>query len=97
MRIKAKRKKGITVVKFMAKHIMLSLAEAKKRGKVGNYITYIVATNNEEIVFEVNTSQSLSKDPYLMFKYRGGNKGDKLKIVWKDLLGNEKIGEVKLK
>jgi len=97
MRIKAKVKKDVTIVKFMAKHIMLSRAEAIKKKKKPNYITSIIATINNEIVFEVSTSQSLSKNPYLKFKFKGGHKGDKIIITWKDLQGNSKIGKVKLK
>jgi len=97
MRIKAKVKKGITIVKFMAKHIMLSRAEAIKKKTKPNYITSIIATLNGKIVFEASTSQSLSKNPYLKFKFTGGNKGDKIIITWKDLQGNSKIGKAKLK
>jgi|GEM_PF-2276277 len=97
MKIKAKRKKGKTVVKFMAKHISLSVVEAKKRGKVGNYITNIVAMNNDTLVFEASLSQSVSANPYIKFYYNGGNKGDILSIKWKDLLGKEKVETVKLK
>ena len=97
MRIKAKVKKGITIVKFMAKHIMLSRAEAIKKKRKANYITSIIATLNNKIVFEASTSQSLSKNPYIKFKFKGGNKGDKINIVWKDLQGNSKTGKAKLK
>ena len=97
MRIKAKVKKGITIVKFMAKHIMLSRTEALKKKKKPNYITSIIATVNDEIVFEASTSQSLSKNPYIKFKFKGGNKGETIIITWKDLQGNKKIGKAKLK
>ena len=97
MRIKAKIRKEYTVVKMMAKHIMLSQTEAIKRKKKANYITSIIATLNEKIVFEASTSQSLSKNPYIKFKFIGGKKGDKIIITWKDLLGNKKISTAKLK
>ena len=97
MRIKAKVKKGITIVKFMAKHIMLSRAEAIKKKRKANYITSIIATLNDKIVFEASTSQSLSKNPYLKFKFKDGNKGDIIIITWKDLQGNSKTGKAKLK
>ena len=97
MRIKATLKNGITTVKMMAKHIMLSQTEAKKLGKTANYITQIIATVNDRIVFEANTSQTLSRDPYVKFKFADAKSGDTLKMVWKDLLGNEKIDTAVIK
>ena len=97
MRIKAKIRKEYIVVKMMAKHIMLSQTEAIKRKKKANYITSIIATVNNKIVFEATTSQSLSKNPYIKFKFKDGKKGDKIIITWKDLLGNNKVNSAKLK
>ncbi len=37
MRIKAKSKNGITIVKVMMKHPMISYKEAKKKGKEANF------------------------------------------------------------
>lgn len=97
MRIKAKLKKDVTIVKMLAKHIMLSKTEADRLGKTANYITHITGTVNDTIVFEASTSQTLSRDPYVKFQFKGAKKGDTLKMVWKDLLGNEKISTAKIK
>ncbi|HIP12959.1 MAG TPA: thiosulfate oxidation carrier complex protein SoxZ [Arcobacter sp.] len=97
MRIKAKIRKEYTVVKMMAKHVMLSKTEAIRKKKTANYITTIIATVNDIIVFEVTSSQSLSKNPYLKFKFKDGKKGDKITIKWEDLLGNTKTSSAKLK
>jgi len=97
MRIKAKRKNGNTVVKFMAKHISLSKEQAEKRGTVASYITNVIAKNNDRVVFEGSLSQSVSTNPYIKFIYPGGEKGDTLSMTWKNLQGKEKTGKVKLK
>jgi sulfur-oxidizing protein SoxZ len=97
MRIKAKLKDGIVSVKMMAKHIMLSKAEAKRQGKTANYITSMIGSVGDTIVFEANTSQTLSRDPYVKYYFKGAKKGDTLKMVWKDLLGNEKIDTATIK
>ena len=97
MRIKAKLKDGIVIVKMMAKHIMLSQAEAKRQGKTANYITNMLGTVGDTIVFEAATSQTLSRDPYVKFYFNGAKKGDTLKMSWKDLLGNEKVDTAKIK
>jgi len=96
-RIKAKLKKGVVTVKAMAKHAMMSYDEAKKKGKTANFITNIIATVNGTTVYEVSTSQFLSKNPYMKFKFTGANKGDKLKLTWTDLSGATNTGTGKIK
>ena len=97
MRIKAKEKKGITTAKVMAKHPMMSYAEAEKKGKEANFITYVIAKVGDEVVYEASTSQFLSKNPYLKFQFKGENKGKELVITWTDLSGATKTGKKKIK
>jgi len=96
MRIKAKEKKGVVTVKAMAKHPMTSYAEAKKKKKKVNFITYITGKVNGELVYESSTSQLLSKNPYFKFKFHG-KKGDKVEITWTDLSGKSQTGTAKIK
>jgi len=97
MRIKAKEKKGITTVKVMAKHPMMSYDEAKKKKKEANFIINMNAKVDSQIVYEVSTSQFLSKNPYMKFKFKGENKGKKLVMTWTDLKGKSKSGSKKIK
>ncbi len=96
-RIKAKLKKDIITVKAMASHAMMSYQEAKKAKKDANFITYLVAKVNDKIVYEVSTSQFLSKNPYIKFKFKGAAKGDKVVITWSDLKGETQVSTGKIK
>jgi len=100
-RIKAKLKKGIVTVKALAKHPMLSYVEAKNAKKEANFITYVVAKVNGKIVYEVSTSQFLSKNPYMKFSFNadavGAKKGDKVEFNWVDLKGNTQSDSKKIK
>ncbi len=98
-RIKAKLKKGVVKVQALSKHPMLSYFEAKRAKKEANFITYYKAEVNGKIVFEASTSQFLSKDPYMKFKFKGDGvkKGDKVTISWVDLKGNEAKDSKKIK
>lgn len=96
-RIKAKLRKGVVTVKTLSKHPMLSYVEAKRAKKEANFITYFVAEVNGKVVFEVSTSQFLSKDPYLKFAFTGANKDDVIKITWKDLKGATVVSTGKIK
>jgi sulfur-oxidizing protein SoxZ len=96
-RIKAKEKKGITTAKVMANHLMMSYDEAEKKGKKANFIVSMKATVDGEIVYDVSTSQFLSKNPFVQFKFKGKNKGKKLVFTWVDLLGNTRTDKKKIK
>jgi sulfur-oxidizing protein SoxZ len=95
-RIKAKEKNGIVTVKAMAKHEMLSYIEAKKAKKEVNFITNFTATSNGKVVYEVSTSQFLSKNPYVKFSFHGKS-GDDLTFTWTDLKGKSETETVKIK
>ena len=97
MRIKAKEKKGIVTVKVMAKHPMISYAEAKKKKTKANYMTSMMGKVGAETVYEVSTSAQLSKNPYMKFKFKGAYKGKKITMTWTDLSGASKSGSKKIK
>ena len=96
-RIKAKEKKGITTVKIGMKHAMMSYDEAKKKNKEANFITYMIAKVGSEIVYEASTSQFLSKNPFIQFKFKGSNKGKKVVFTWTDLKGDSRTDKKKIK
>jgi len=95
-KIKAKSKKGIVSAKVMAKHPMLSGMEAKKLKKESYYITHMVAKADGAVVFEMSSSQFLSANPFLSFKYKG-EKGSSLEFTWVDSKGTKDTKKVKVK
>jgi len=100
-RIKAKLKKGVVTVKALASHAMMSYMEAKNAKKEANFITYVTAKVNGTLVYEVSTSQFLSKNPYMKFMFNaeavGANKGDKIEVTWRDLKGETQTSTGKIK
>jgi sulfur-oxidizing protein SoxZ len=97
-RIKAKAKKGIVTVKMMAKHPQLSNQEAKRAKKDPDWITHIIASIEGKTVFEVSSSQFLSKNPYFKFKFNDNDyKGKKMDITMATLLGEKKTYKGKIK
>jgi len=99
MRVKAKVKGDVIAVKAMLKHDNLTYDQAKKKGKEANFITHISAKVNDKVVFDASTSQFLSKNPVIIFKFKGSvaKAGDKLELSWVDLKGNTKSKKVKIK
>jgi sulfur-oxidizing protein SoxZ len=88
MRIKAKLKGDVVEVKVQAEHDMLTYDAAKAKGLQANFITYMTAKVKDKIVFEMSSSQFLSKNPIIKFSFKGAAKGDKIEMTWIDLLGN---------
>jgi len=102
VRVKAKLKKGLVNVKALAKHPMMTYNQAEK--KTGsrdnaNFITHISAKlqSNGETVFDMSTSQFLSKNPIFKFKFKGAEKGDTLIMTWVDFKGNTATGKAKIR
>lgn len=87
-RIKVKEKDGVVTAKIMANHEMLSYQEATKAKKEVNFITSMVGTSNGVVVFEMSSSQFLSKNPYIKFDFPG-KAGDQFTFTWTDLKGNK--------
>jgi sulfur-oxidizing protein SoxZ len=99
MKIKAKVKGDVLKCKVQAKHIMLPYDAAKKKGVDANFITHVVGKIGDKVIFEVSTSQFLSKDPIFKFqaKAEGIKAGDKLEMTWKDLSGKTVTEDKKIK
>ncbi len=100
MKIKAKLKGDIVKVKALAKHEMTTYDQAKKKSgnsDDANFITRLTASVNGKIVYEVSTSQFLSKNPIIKFQFKGASKGDTLEMTWIDRKGNTKTDTTKIK
>ena len=100
--VKPKLKNGIVEVKCGVKHEMSTYNQMKK--KTGNrddanFVTYLTATVNDIVVFEVSTSQFLSKNPILKFQFKGDEfkAGDKVLMSFVDRKGNVGKGKGKIK
>ena len=100
MKIKAKMKGDIVKVKALAKHDMTTYDQAaKKTGnrEDANFITRITGSVNGKLVYEISTSQFLSKNPIFKFQFKGAKAGDKLEMTWVDRKGNTKTDKAKIK
>jgi len=100
MNVKAKMKGDIVDVKAMAKHDMTTYDQAQKKTgnrEDANFITRITASVNGKLVYEVSTSQFLSKNPIFKFQFKGAAKGDTLEVTWVDRKGNTVTEKAEIK
>jgi len=100
IKIKAKNKGGKTEVKALVKHVMeTGLRKDKKTGEKipAHFIKEVKCEHNGNLVFTANWGVAVSKNPYLSFKFTGGNAGDEIKVSWVDNKGDSDSRSTKIK
>lgn len=53
-----------------------------------HYIQELVVEHEGKVIVNTQMAGGISKNPYFAFMLKGGEKGDKITIRWKDNLGN---------
>ncbi len=100
MKIKAKMKGDVAIVKVLIKHPMhTGLVKDKKTGKKipAKFIKEVHAKVGDKNVFTANLNISVSKDPFLSFSFKGASSGDKVVMSWNDNTGETGSGEAVIK
>ena len=90
IKIRAKVKAGVTTVKSLMTHTMeTGLRKNKKTGELipAHFIQTVVCKHNGNEVISTEWGASVSKNPYLSFKFEGGAKGDDIELSWIDNQG----------
>lgn len=95
MKIRAAAKDGVTEVKVLMSHEMETGQRKDSSGNLvpAHFITEVTATWNGKTVLEAQFGTAVSKNPYLAFKFKGGAKGDKVAVSWKDNKGDSRTDE----
>ncbi|MDT0617751.1 thiosulfate oxidation carrier complex protein SoxZ [Salinisphaera sp. P385] len=89
MRIRAQKKGDNTEVKVLMQHPMETGLRKDDQGNPipAHFITNVTATVGDRTVMESQWGAAVSQNPFLSFRFQGAEKGDKLKIAWKDNQG----------
>lgn len=92
MRIRAKQVDDVTDVKVLMAHPMeTGLRQDGKGGTIrAHYITEVTVTHRDVVVLQAMWGPSVAKNPFLGFRFRGGNKGDTLTVAWVDNSGDRR-------
>ena len=100
IKVRAKVKDGVTVVKALISHAMeTGMRKNKKTGKnfPAHFIQEITCSHNGANVLTADWGTAISKNPYLSFKFSGAKAGDTLKVSWVDNKGESDSAEAKIK
>lgn len=95
MKIRAASKDGITEVKVLMSHEMET---GLRKDSSGNtipawFIAEVSAKLNDKTVMQAQWGPSVSKNPFLSFKIKGGKAGDKIAVTWTDNKGDTRTDE----
>lgn len=100
IKIRAKAQDGVTTVKALMTHPMET--GARKDSKTGeivpaHFIQEVSCEWNGNEVMKALWSGGVSKNPYISFKFKGGAKGDEIKLGWLDNKGESESETSKIR
>lgn len=84
-----------TTVRVLMTHVM---EPGTRRDDVGllipaHFIKDVQITHNGKVVLQAMFSGSVAQNPFLLFKFKGGAKGDKVVVKWLDTKGDTRSDE----
>ena len=84
-----------TEVKVLMNHEMETGQRKDAQGKTvpAWFIQNVTAAWNGKTVLSAQWGPAISKNPFLSFRFKGGAKGDKVKITWVDNKGETRTDE----
>ena len=95
MKIRAAAKDGVTEIKILMSHEMETGQRKDASGAVvpAWFINEVTAKLDGKTVLQSQWGPSVSKNPYLAFKVKGGKAGDKVSVTWVDTKGDTRTDE----
>ena len=99
IKIRAKATGGVTTVKSLMSHEMeTGLRKDKDTGEAipAHFIQEVTAKWKDQTVMTALWSGGISKNPYLSFKFNGGEPGDTIEITWVDNKGATETGTAEI-
>ena len=98
MKIRASVKDGVTEVKVLMQHEMETGLRKDAEGKLvpAWHITEVKAQHKGKTVLEGNFGTAVSKNPYLVFRFKGGAPGEKISVNWVDNRGDTRSDEAEI-
>ena len=88
--IRAKHTAGITSVRALIQHPMTrARSTPSDLGKVGkpHFIQEVTCTLGEQTILSALWGNDIAKNPFLAFTFKGGAKGETIKLSWVDNQG----------
>jgi sulfur-oxidizing protein SoxZ len=95
MRIRANMAGDKVEVKVLMNHEMETGQRKDNAGNIvpAHFIQQVNATHNGKSVLAAQWGPSVSKNPFMHFRFKGGKPGEKVAITWTDNKGDKRTDE----
>jgi len=98
MKIRATIKDGVTEVRILMQHDMETGRRKDETGVLipAWYITEVTVWHQDRIVLQGQFGTAVSKNPYQIFRFKGGLPGEKVAVKWVDNKGESLVDAVEI-
>lgn len=99
IKIRTKRKDGLTLVRILIDHPMET---GRRKDEVtgtpvpAHFITEVSIEHNGRLLATGELSTAVSRNPYLSVRFKGGKPGDRIRVSWVDNRGQSESAETKM-
>jgi sulfur-oxidizing protein SoxZ len=89
IKIRAKFNADVVLVRLLINHPMETGLRKDAEGQLvpAHFIELLTITHKEKVVLSAQWGPAVSRNPYLAFKFKGAQPGDKIKVAWSDNMG----------
>jgi sulfur-oxidizing protein SoxZ len=96
MKIRARATGDVVEVRILMSHPMETGQRKDQAGELipAHFIQTVTITCQERTVLSAQWGPAVSANPYVSFKFRGGQKGDKIRVAWVDNRGDSRTDEI---
>ncbi len=98
IRIRAHLSDGVTEVRVLMPHPMETGFRLDEGGKpvAAHYIKDVQISVAGRTVLTATMSRSVSQDPLLYFRFRGGRADEEITVAWTDTRGDRRLGVARI-
>ena len=95
MKVRARLVDGSTEVKVLMSHPMETGLRKNDKGEAvpAHFIRQVSVTHGERVVFAAQFGPAVSANPFLAFRFQGGERGERVRVTWQDNLGDARTDE----
>lgn len=95
MKVRAVVDGDTVLVKALMSHVMETGRRTNDKGESipAHFIQQVTVTHKGRVVLSTQWGTSISANPFLAFRFRGGAKGETVKVAWVDSKGDSRTDE----
>jgi sulfur-oxidizing protein SoxZ len=98
IKVRSKLDGDVALVRLLISHPMETGLRKDPEGQLvpAHFIELLTITYKDRTVLSAQWGPAVSRNPYLAFRFKGAQKGEKLKISWIDNMGESATDEATL-